>query len=192
MKTSCLAIFICAITSLGSTLRVLTEYPTIQAALNASKLGDTVLVDIGVNAESVLMPTHSVVLKGNVEPDTGLYARPIIDPSTQSNPQFRRCLTTSGNYGYTIEDIQFRNGPAMFPHTGIGGVHHLDSLGVFRRCVWDSTYVGVSADASLRLEDCVFMDNIGQCIDARDVAVRASNTSFHGRTGGWAVIECGS
>ncbi len=176
----------------GSIYRVPGDYLSIQAALNASNLGDTVLVDIGVYAESVLMPTHSVVLKGNVDPDTGLYARPIIDPSTLSNPQFRRCFTTSGNYGYTIEDIQFRNGPAMFPHTGIGGVHHLDSLGVFRRCVWDSTYVGVSADASLRLEDCVFIDNIWQCVDARNVAVRATNTSFHGRTGGWAVIECGS
>jgi len=192
MKATCLAVFICVFTSHGSTLRVPAEYPTIQSALNASDQGDTVLVDLGVYAESVLMPTHSVVLKGNVEPDTGLYARPIIDPSTLSNPQFRRCFTTSGNYGYTIEDIQFRNGPAMYPHTGIGGIHHLDSLGVFRRCVWDSTYVGISADAPLRLEDCVFIDNIWQCVDARNVAVRATNTSFHGRTGGWAVIECGS
>lgn len=179
---------------MASTLRVPAEYATIQSALDGTASGDTVLVDVGTYAESVIMPFRFVVLKGNVETDTGMYQRPVIDPSTLGNPRTRRCMTTTGPFGSIVEDFVFRNGPEMFPRGpfDIGGIHHFDSAGVFKRCVWDSTYVGIRAEHALRLDECTFVDNLWVCLDATGVALTANNTSFHGRTGGWAVLEFGT
>ncbi|MFZ5432566.1 MAG: hypothetical protein ACOZB3_02220, partial [Calditrichota bacterium] len=123
-------------------------YPTIQSALNAVGTGDTILVEVDTYAEELTAPPLSFVMCGNVDIQPGDYPRPVIDPSTLTNPRERLCMTI-GAEGVpilgqpVIEDFVFRNGAAMYPRSDEGGIINYTGV-LLRRCRFDSTYVGLT------------------------------------------------
>jgi hypothetical protein len=146
--------------SAGATTRHVptTEYPTIQAALDALMEGDTVLVDTGLYEEALLAPSLDFVLRGNVADTTGGYARPIVDPSSLPDPGSQSCLRQDS--GWTvIEDMTFRNRRPMYPHMQniAGGVDHPNGNLTVRRCVFDSTVNPIFASSGkMTLSRCDF------------------------------------
>ncbi len=153
----------------ASVLRVPTDFSTIQAALDALQAGDTVLVAVGVYHESVTVAEGiSFALFGDASPDTGDYPRPFIDPSLVDGSDSLACLTIPENSVGVIQDFGFRNGGEMFPRrrpSDNGGVvNRADSL-IVRRCVFDSTWLGLTPNPGwLRLDSCVFLQNPGSCV----------------------------
>ncbi len=177
---------------LAATLRVPGEYPDIQSAIDACSGGDTVLVAVGVYHESLLLAFHTVTLLGEVEPDSGEYARPVIDPSTLDNPGTRRCITINGGL-VTIAEFGFRNGAAMYPRSGnnSGGiVNHNDSL-VLSGCVFDSVYIPVlSENEPCVVERCIMRNAQGRCIDTGESSLRLVDSWVSGQSG-WGLVDCG-
>ena len=177
--------------ALGRTLRVPTEYVTIQGALNAISGGDTILVALGTYAEELSAPPLSFVLKGDVQPDTGDYPRPLIDPTTLPNPEIRSCVLVHGG-APVLEDLRFRNGPEMYPgrRYEFGGIN-LDgdiSLFTLRRCVFDTVIRALGYPDSLIehqgcplvLEECHFNRDSVYCVNNGYGRTRAVNCTFSG------------
>lgn len=150
-------------------------------------------MDSGTYAEALNGPPHFFVLKGNVISDSGLDAKPIIDPSTLSNPTSRNCLSV-GSWPVLIEGFVFRNGPAMYPRQSqglTGGVLSFSEALVMRDCLFDSVYLGLRASLGADLDRCRFEDGIWACVDADQGKLIARNCYFKGRCGGWGLVECG-
>jgi hypothetical protein len=159
------------------------EYPTIQSALDAVEDSDTVLVAVGVYAEALIAPQHDFTLKGDVAQDTGDYPRPVVDPTSLPGSQSLGCLIL-GSANYSIEDIRFVNGAAMYPYAGLGGgVRATATSPILRRCVFDSTAGGILAGSAgtCTLENCRFLDIQGSCVYSDGIALLATDCEFHGR-----------
>ena len=178
--------------SIGATTRhVPVDYPTIQAALYALNVSDTVLVDTGVYAEALVAPSIFFVLLGNVGNDTiGNYSRPVIDPSSLPNPTGRTCLRQDSG-SVIIEDMLFRNRLPMYPHhfDTTGGIRHPRGELTLRRCVFDSTFNAMSVYyADVTVEHCDFRNNSGACIRTTH-RVKATDCNFHSNNVVWAQIS---
>lgn len=179
------------------TRHVPSEYSTIQSALDAVDEGDTVLVEVGMYAEELTAPPISFVLRGNSIPQPGDYPRPVVDPSTLTNPTQRTCLTM-GTEGEplgpppVVEDFIFRNGPPMYPRSsGTGGVQNHTGV-VLRRCKFDSTYIGLlTHNAPATLEECRFVKNQRGCLLGQNAAVTATDCGFQGNSS-WTLVWIGS
>jgi hypothetical protein len=174
-------------------LRVPAEFPTIQTALDSVEHGDTVLVALGVYPEALQAPVVPFVLKGDVLPDTGDYPRPIIDPTALPGSDSLCCLTLPLGAASDIEDIRFRNGPAMFPryNGAVGGVRLECGAATFRHCVFDSVFRGLYATSagvcSLRLDGCQFLKVIFPTYGfPTQLYVDANDCLFSGQ--GWAHV----
>ncbi len=76
-------LLLCSVAALGATLRVPTDYSTIQAAVDAAAVGDVILINPGTYAETVtIQDKEDLVIKGNVDfelPDEYTCAPPIED-----------------------------------------------------------------------------------------------------------------
>ena len=194
-----LVILLCAgiTVSRGTVRRVPEEYATIQSAFNVLEEGDTVLVSLGTYAEALEAPPLHFTLRGNVEPDTGVYPRPTIDPSSLANPDLLSCLVLPQGSHPVIEDIRFRNGPEMFPRPAnrIGGIVSHSQDPVLRRCVFDSVYVGFFWNhvdlppCSAVMEHCLFRDDSGGCAIVVPGRLLATDCVFTGS--GFALVQCG-
>jgi hypothetical protein len=130
------------------------DYPTIQGALDSVQERDTVLVDSGVYAESLLAPPVSFVLKGNVIADTGDFPRPVIDPTSLPGSDSLFCLYLSGGDSVTLENMAFRNGAAMYPRRAnqgstTSGIRSYTLHLMANHCFFDSTECGI-----LGLDNC--------------------------------------
>jgi hypothetical protein len=96
-----------------------------------------------------------------------------------------------------IEDMRFHNGPAMFPHhpsSAGGGVfcNSLDDSVILRRCVFDSTYTGLSGlFGPTILDNCRFWGSQWVCVGEythSGLKLYATDCSFSGH--GWDLVEC--
>lgn len=82
----------------GATIRhVTSQYATIQAAINAAVIGDTVLVDEGTYKENIVITKKITVGSAFVlDGDTSHISRTIIDGSQPSNPNAAAVVTIDG------------------------------------------------------------------------------------------------
>jgi hypothetical protein len=179
--------------SLGEVIRVPEDAPTIQAALDAIADGDTVLVAVGEYAEALHAPPLSFVLRGRVLADTGDYPRPVVDPSRLPGSDSLACLILPANSHPIVEDMKFRNGPAM--SGAWGGIRSASPDPVLRRCCLDSLYLAFhqdvdSPDYVITLESCLFRHDSVMCVRAGLSQVRATDCLFSGY-GFWLVTAGG-
>ena len=178
----------------GAIIHVPADVPTIQVALNSIFESDTILVNQGVYGEELTAPAFGFSLIGDVVPDTGLYLRPIIDPSALDSPTTRTCLKTlTGDV--VIEQMWFKNGAAMHPHDNnfVGGVKNNVASLVMRDCMFDSTYRGVvSSGGPVTLERCIFRASKRNCIYMANATLRAFDCDFECIETDWSAIICGS
>lgn len=174
-------------------IRVPSEQATIQAALDAIAEGDTVLVTNGFYAEELTAPNFGFALLGDVEPDTGLYERPIVDPASLPSPTTRTCLRNLHGE-VVVERMWFKNGAAMHPHdnNSVGGVRNSAANLVIRDCVFDSTYRGVVSPFLVTLERCIFRASKRNCIYMANATLRAFDCDFECIETDWSAIICGS
>ena len=199
--------------------RVPSEYATIQSAYDTAGAWDTIFVAPGTYAEELQLNSHTFVLLGDVQPDTGDYPKPVIDPSTLTNPHLRRCiiLTRSG----VICDFGFRNGASMYagrPNSTVGGIYDASSVPLnLVRCDFDSVYGGLGHAAGnavlancrfrysafgcvraglgrIEAYDCLFDGNISYDVIAMSVSCGNGsvirNCTFQGNAGGSNMISC--
>ena len=129
-------------------LRVPEQYPDIQAALNGVSYDDSILVAMGTYAEELYAPPLRFWLIGDVEVDTGNFARPIIDPSTLDSARWRRCMNVPNGSEPIVERIAFVNRAPMYPpydSSRTGGVFVNTLLPItFRHCAFDSIHRAIA------------------------------------------------
>ncbi len=183
---ACIAVHYAAATA--TVRRVPTDYPTIQAALNCIESGDTVLATPGTYHEALTTPPGvDFALHGDVEPDSGDYLRPIIDPTPLEHPNQLACLTVNVTGSAVVQDFEFYNGAAMHSRddASVGGVFSYANRATYRRCVFDSTHVGLHPGGHrVIIEDCIFEDNVGACLSSQGLArLELYRSSFHTRRG---------
>jgi len=172
--------------------RVPADVPTIQGAFAAISEGDTILVSDGVYPEALIAPTFGFVLIGDVEPDTGLYSRPVIDPSSLPNPTTLLCLDSLRGV-VLIEKMRFRNDWRMYPrnYSDHGGVRCASANATLRDCVFDSTYRGIMAfQQDLTLERCVFVRSVRHCAYVIG-SLFASDCVFEVVNNEWSAVLAG-
>jgi len=143
------------------------EYATIQAALDAVQNDDTVLVALATYAEELSAPPRRFWLIGDVEIDTGIFARPVIDPSSLDSARWRECVGVPAGCELTIERMAFVNHAAMYPRAeevGSGGImlNSAETL-TLRYCTFDSVYHAITSldpqdtlQARVVIADCRF------------------------------------
>lgn len=174
--------------SFGEVIRVPEDAHTIQAALDLISDGDTVLVAVGEYAEALHAPPLSFVLRGRVVPDTGDYRRPVVDPSPLPGADALACLILPANSHPIIEDMKFRNGPAMYPRRSPqdwGGIRSASPDPILRRCCLDSLYLAFRQDADspdyvITLESCLFRHDSVMCVQSGWSQVHATDCLFSG------------
>jgi hypothetical protein len=133
---------------------------------------------------------------GDVPYDSGDYERPTIDPSSLPGSDALSCLILPGMSRPVIEDLRFRNGAEMFPRPPSipGGIWSHSEHPVFRRCQFDSVYMGVVWDhvelppCTVEMERCEFRDDTALCVSLGRGRLLATDCFFSGS--GFALVEC--
>jgi hypothetical protein len=167
-----IALFLLPGLCFGRTLFVPDSFATIQAALDSTRDGDTVLVALGTYAEALHAPGHGFVLRGDVVPDTGDYPRPVLDISSLPRCDTLRLMTLSPRTSLTAEDFYFRNGPEVYQGAVIPDQHGFAESATsltFRRCIFDSVSDAIYtfySSASITVLDCRFLHCPHNCIAA--------------------------
>jgi len=119
-------------------LNVPREFGTIQAGINATEAGDTVLVQPGIYEENLILTRNPLTLASNyiLEPDTTIRDSTIIDGTTRSNVV---SINDLGDNPTRIIGLTIRNG---FGDVRGGGIH--------------------SEGSALEVSHCKISDNIAQ------------------------------
>ncbi len=188
--TSFLFLIVLGCCAEAATRHVPVEYATIQAALDALLEGDTVLVDTGLYEEALVAPPVAFTLRGNVEPDTGDYPRPIIDPSTLPDSRDLCCLRAD-SADMVIEDMEFRNRWPMYPPNWdtTGGIWFRYGEMTLRRCLFDSaSHSMLSHSGAINISNCDFRHSNRWAIVTRGSVV-ASDCHFQSDSVRWAQVD---
>ncbi|MBI5060150.1 T9SS type A sorting domain-containing protein [candidate division KSB1 bacterium] len=165
-------------------LRVPLEIPTIQAALDSTSSGDTVLVGMHEYYEALLAPAHTFYLLGDVAPDTGDFARPTVDPSLMTDPVPRGCLTIPDGADAIVRNFRFRTRTSIAERAHHSGIVCGEAHAVFEYCVMESLRTGLRAIAAgstlISLDHCIFRADSFYCIYAHQTTVTADYCDFSG------------
>ncbi len=140
------------------TLLVPQDYPTIQAAVDDSAEGDTILVDRGVYNEQVFVDEshpgitirgvdrNEVILDGNNEMAIGVFVKAADNVRVEN--MTAREYTGNGFYWQSVEGYVGRYLTAY--HIGVYGIYAFDSrLGLF-----EESYASGSSDSSFYIGQC--------------------------------------
>ncbi|MBU1984905.1 T9SS type A sorting domain-containing protein, partial [bacterium] len=187
--------FLLVTSCMAEVLRVPGEFATIQAALDSLTEGDTVLVSAGTYEETLIAPPLPFFLMGEAIADTGFSPQTVIDPTHLPGSDSLCCLILPAGSQAVIENLRFRNGPAMFPRQEFGGgvVNYSDEVTI-RHCVFDSTHMGLwnaseEWGGTVTLQHCHFLKNPDGCVLVSRCHLKASNCLFSGR--GFKLVACG-
>lgn len=170
---------VCVSSALSETIRVPSDAPTIQSALDMIQTGDTVLVAPGRYQEALIAPALRFVLKGDVDSVTN--ERPTISPLGLAEEDTLNCLFLPDSSYATLEDLRFSNalsfaepGAMAIRSRAAFSMHNsvVDSArrGIYKPCCPDSAYVNVS--------DCEFRNIVEHAIQALSYTVHAEGCSF--------------
>jgi len=146
----------------GRTLRVPTEYPTIQAAVNNAQEGDLVLVDKGVYHESVLVTTDAIVIRGVDRNDVILDGKYVLADGIRVTGANRVAVEniTARNYMvngfYWTKAVGFRGSYLTAVRNGYYGIYAFDSRGG----VFEHSYASGSYDAGFYIGQCIPCDAV--------------------------------
>jgi hypothetical protein len=180
--------------ALNETIRVPSDLPTIQAALVSISAGDTILVAPGRYQEALFAPALPFVLKGDINPDSGIVSPPTINPEGLTGSDTMNCLRLPQLSYATIEDIHFSNGALT---NSPGGMNiRARAPVILRRCILDSTrqglYQGLRHDEQQEIADslfdCVFHDTRMHGINALENSVFAKRCTFENGFGNQYVL----
>ncbi|MBK6764962.1 MAG: T9SS type A sorting domain-containing protein [bacterium] len=178
------------------TLLVPDDYISIGGAFEALETGDTVLISPGVYVESLSPPELQFVMKSTVTIDSTATEFVVIDPTELPDSDSLSCVKMTGGNA-TFEDIVFRNRSAMTAGrlssepAGVVGADFVERV-VFRRCVFDSVLVGVTAFREAHIENCRFIGSRGGAANsARPGKIYADSTWFDGATGSLVALRRG-
>ncbi len=185
-----LAIVMAARVGEARAIRVPGEIPTIQGAFDILLPGDSVLVDSGVYAESLVGPDFQFVLMG-------VGAAPVLDPSSVAGSDTLPCLILPEGSAATIEDFTFLNGAAMYPRDPPrpGGIRLFGQSLILRRCEFDSVFQGIirgefDVATTLILDQCRFVDSQYGCVYSPFSSLEATDCLFSGANG--YLVVCGN
>lgn len=174
---------------IASVLPVPENYATVQAALNASLSGDTVLVAPGVYHEFLIGPEHSLTLSGWHSGDTLPDFRTILDPipsagDTPSVAVFECDSLTIRNFTF-FNRIELRQYEFA---TRTGGVEFSGGTLALISCRFDSVSRAVNGGTRVYAENCTFNHCIAQCIrPSTNGSLIATHCTFDGDSGNWLV-----
>ncbi len=148
--------------ALAGTLDVPGQFPTIQAAIDASAAGDTIVVQPGMYTEAIVLPGHDLTLVAPGGRDVTILDAEGLDASVVTAVAF-------GAYAVTIEGFSITGGsgtPAINGITYGGGLHLSFSLTV-KVTLRDCRIVGNSArnggaayGGNFTLGDCEIVGNV--------------------------------
>jgi len=127
----------------AATLRVPSQYPTIQGAIDASRTGDTVLVAPGTYAEGLAIHDKGIL---TLESEAGAEST-IIDGTGATNVIEVSASKNSHRTDYRISGFTIRNGAHGGVH-GYGGRTHVEN-----NIVIDNALVDGYAYGAVRLQD---------------------------------------
>jgi len=139
---------------------------TIQAALNAAPVGDTVVLVPGVYEQQITMPGHAVILRGRTPADPAVAEAAVLDGISASGPVVTFVATEAGASSTpapSIEGLTIRNGGAAN-----GGAVYCaaDSVAAVRDCVLTGNgasdaggAVYAAPDSNVILERCTISGN---------------------------------
>ncbi len=141
-------------TSPASQLRVPQDFPTIQDALNATQIGDSVLVAEGVYFENLIIPEHTVTLGGGylISMDSTSIEHTIIRPP---EPTGGRCIwgaEAANGTAFRLVGMTVRGGTST---AGLsrGGAFIADRSVSVEWCRFDSSYA--AAGGAIYLDSCL-------------------------------------
>lgn len=155
---SAVVLMFLAACSQAATLYVPSQYPTIQAAIDAAAATDTIVVAAGTYHESLSWGGKDLIIQG-VGPDQSM-----IDPSIANGGPGGRCLTTESLSSATrIEGFTFQNGSER----NGGGMYNVGSSPTLTNCIFRSNTVDnygggmYNSASSPILIKCTFIGNAG-------------------------------
>lgn len=163
----------------GRQLRVPTEYPSIQLAIDAVQEFDTLLIECGTYVESVTAPSVSFMMLGEACPDTSSFTGPTIDATVIPGADTTAVLTIPESVRVRIENIRFLNEDRV-------GISTLSDSLTMLGCAFENTNYGVSQErhdqgAVIILQECTFVECGFACVRGRlGNALLASRCQFTG------------
>lgn len=163
-------------------LNVPEEFSTIQNALNASLMGDTVRVSPGVYHEFLICSTDSIFISGWYSVDTLTELRTILDP-IPGGLDTPSTMVLTGNAA-KLQNLAFFNRPELrepvWP-TRTGGVLHTGESLSLQYCRFDSISNAVNAEHFIRADHCTFVGCQWHCLfPSNEGTAHAENCTFDG------------
>lgn len=194
------SLLLVAASALGATYRVPSQVPTIQGAVNLTQPGDSVLVAAGTYFENLTM-RNGVILVGESGATAttvdGRFLGPVVNASsvtgfTVQGLTLRRGYTGAYPGGAGIA-MNLSQGTVLdcvladnHSERDGGGISIVDSQATIRRCTFRNNNAGVSFfldgggvfcyRSTMRLEDCVILDNLAH--EGGGIAVANSSSAI--------------
>lgn len=174
-------------------LHVPEEYGSIQSALDATSVWDTVLISPGVYDEFLVGPEHSFVISGLYTADTTIALRTILNPSPPTNADTPSVFVVAHDTA-VVKNLAFFNRVELRQPdwaTRSGGIRNFAQHLIVEDCRFDSVSAAIDGGAQINASDCIFQDCVFFCIrPINNGRVNLANCTFDGA--GYSLIYSGS
>lgn len=160
------ALLLSVLSAQAFTLRVPEDYATIQNALDATQLMDTVLVAPGSYNEFLVSPQHSFVMTGWYASDTLPELRTVLDPIPEAIADTPSVFHVVADTAF-ISNLAFFNRRELRQEDGIdrsGGIENGTNWLQIQNCRFDSVSAPVRGGHAVTLTSCVFQGCFGICV----------------------------
>ena len=143
---------------------------------------------MGNYEESLIAPDLPFMLRGDANPDTGIYPRPTIDITNVPGQETLPCLLLSGD-STVVEQLIFRSLRDSCGQSSSVGIVNDRSYTQIRYCVFDSLCWGITGRGILDMENCLFLSNREGCLYNPLGTVHATDCLFSGC--GFQIVTAG-